>query len=236
MYEAENSYWWYVSLHKIIESFVSKTINKPGIRIFDAGCGTGRTLEILSKYGYSEGIDYEPSAIEFAKKRNLKNIYCADLNTWKNTDNKFDYIISSDVISNAGITDDKKVFENLYSSLNSGGYLILNLPAFKILFRKHDKAVFGLRRYRRKELNNILKQSGFQIYRSTYRYPFLFFVLLLKKFIEKFSDDKNVESDLKKSSGFVNKCMTALISGENFFIRCGISFPLGSSVFVVAKK
>lgn len=236
MFEAENTYWWYVSLHKIIEIFVRKTKTIDKVRIFDAGCGTGRTLEQLSKYGYVEGIDYEPEAVSFSKSRGLENITCTDLNTWKAGPEKFDYIISSDVICCTGIEDDNKVINNFYEGLNENGFLILNLPAYKILSRKHDRAVFVARRYTRKGIKNQLKKAGFEIYKSTYRFPFLFFALLLKKWVEKLTNDNAVESDLKEIPRFVNNIMNFVMKIENFLINSGLSFPLGSSVFIIAKK
>ncbi len=236
MFEAENTYWWYVSLHKIIDFFVRKTKKKENPRIFDAGCGTGRTLEVLQKYGYTEGIDYEQEAVKYSLKRNLKNISCADLNTWKNTGEKFDYIISADVICCTGVSDDDAVIRNFYDALNKGGYLILNLPAFRLLSRKHDRAVFVDKRYTRKKINSQLRKTGFTIKRSTYRFPFMFFVLLLKKNIEKITKDDKIESDLKELPKFINNFMNLIMKIENLLISIGLNFPLGSSVFVIAEK
>jgi len=42
MYELESSYWWYKTLHNIVEKVIVKQkYEKSKTKILDAGCGTG---------------------------------------------------------------------------------------------------------------------------------------------------------------------------------------------------
>ena len=236
MFESENSYWWYVTLHQITEIFVKKTRKGKNINIFDAGCGTGRMLEILKKYGNVEGIDFSEEAVIFSKQRGLKNVCFGDLNDREFKTDKYDYIISADVICHNGVKDDNEVISKFYKALVPGGFLLMNLPAFNILKRRHDKAVFIKRRYTRKKLKTQLKKQGFTIYRSTYRLPLLFPVLLLKKLIENILKKDKIESDLKSLPVWLNKFLIFIMKIENFKISLGINIPFGSSIFVVAEK
>ena len=63
MFELETSHWWYTTLHKLVEISVAKEWKGSHIKILDAGCGTGRMMEILSSYGNVEGLDYSPLAV-----------------------------------------------------------------------------------------------------------------------------------------------------------------------------
>jgi len=237
MFNFEENYWWYVGLHELILFYINKysngNLNK---KIFDAGCGTGKMLEMLSDYKHTEGIDFSEEAVFFSKKRDLKNIKVGDLNNWKSEKNSYDFIISADVICSIGIENDIEIIENFMASLKKGGILILNLPAFETLRRNHDKAVFVEKRYLRKEFVVELKKRGYKINFASYRLPILFFVILIKKFFEKLSKNKKEESDLKNISKPLNSILLFFNRIENFLLKKGFHFPFGSSLFIVLEK
>ena len=237
MFEFEDNYWWYNSLHEINKYYIDFYSNKnKDTKIFDAGCGTGKMLKILENYNFTEGIDISEEAILFCKKRNLKNIRKDDLNTWTAEKNKYDFIISSDVICSIGIKNETDILKKFYSSLKPNGKLILNLPALKILGRNHDKSVFIRKRYKKSNFIKEIKEIGFEINIATYRYFSLFFIILLKKFLEKFSKKQEIKSDLKPIPEWLNKLFRSISKIEKFFIVHGIYMPLGSSLFIVASQ
>jgi 2-polyprenyl-3-methyl-5-hydroxy-6-metoxy-1,4-benzoquinol methylase len=244
MFEFENDYWWYRGLHELVGHYVVKLknaqTNHPSksepLRIFDAGCGTGRMMELLKPYGIVEGIDYSEEAVNLCSNRGLSNARIGDLNTWNPSPETYHVIISSDVICISGVENDTAVVEKLYRALKPNGFLILNLPAFKALSRKHDIAVFVKRRYRKKRTLRDLKKIGFIPVRASYRLPPLFFIALLKKhLVERFSK-KEAESDLKPLPRLINSFLLWMHRIENRVINAGIPLPVGSSLFLVCKK
>jgi len=239
MFEYENKYWWYRGLHELTRHYVVKfkqTKSNEELRILDAGCGTGRMMELLAGYGIVEGIDHGQEAISLCKKRGLKNVQKGDLNTWEPTAETFDIIISNDVIYISTIEDDMAVVEKFHRALKKDGILILNLPAFKLLERKHDIAVFGVRRYRKKRTLGELREIGFVPVHASYRLPPLFFVMLLQKYVGDRLSKREVESDLKVIPSFINSFLLRLHRLENKIITAGIPLPFGSSLFLVCKK
>lgn len=237
MFEYEDNYWWYVGLHELIKSYIYKfSENDFSKKILDAGCGTGKMLQILNKFQNAEGFDIEEKAIEYSEKRGLKNIKIQDINTWKPEENKYDFIISSDVICCKGIINDIDICRNFFSALKPGGKLILNLPALDILSRNHDIAVYIAKRYKRKSFEKELKNIGLKIKTSTYRLPSLFFIILGLKVFEKKATHTSATSDLKPISKILNKMLLLAISFENMLISLGFRFPFGSSLFIVAQK
>lgn len=235
MYEFENHYWWYRGLHELVCSYVDKTGKKGNI--FDAGCGTGRMLELLEKYGTVEGIDYSPEAIALCRERGLKRVETGDLNTWNCSPGIYDVIISSDVICTSGVDDDLAVVKKFYTALKPGGYLILNLPAFDLLRRMHDIAVSGKRRYRKRKTVRALEEIGFRMVRAGYRLPALFIFILIQKYIlGLFSTNKPVTSDLKPLPSLVNRLLLFMNRLENKLFTAGVPFLFGSSLFTVCEK
>ncbi len=234
MFQFENEYWWYRGLHELVLTFVKK---RPApLHILDAGCGTGRMMEMLQSYGTVSGIDYSVDAVTCCKERGLTNVRLSDLNTWKPEPETLDLIISNDVIYSSGVVDDMAVVEQFHRALKAGGLLILNLPAFMLLHRRHDIAVFGKRRYRKHATLSQLKQRGFVPVACSYRLPHLFFFLLLQKFLVEPFQKSVPKSDLNPLPNFINRFFLGLHRVENKWISAGLTVPFGSSLFIVCKK
>lgn len=244
MFVFESDYWWYRGLHELVEYYVNKVRKQKQqnheenpIRIFDAGCGTGRLMELLSKHGTVTGIDYAEEAVTFCRQRGIPNVSVADLNQWRPEPGAYHIVVSNDVLCNSGVEDDAAVIEKFNEALVPGGHLILNLPAFKCLCRKHDIAVFGKRRYRKKKTTAMLKEMGFDVVAANYRLPALFLVIILQKYlIESFQKDTEATSDLKTIPKGINKLLLFLNRIENRIIRMGIPQFFGSSLFLVCRK
>ncbi len=236
MYALENDYWWYRGLHELVESCVGTIRLRRKLTIFDAGCGTGRCAQILEAYGTVEGIDYSPTAINYCKRRGLKNCRVGDLNEWQPEGDLYDIIVSLDVLCCEGIRDDGEILEKFYHALRRNGVLILNLPAFSFLRRIHDTAVFTVRRYRKRNVVRGLRSLGFKVIYAGYRLPLLFFIMLAKKVSERVLKKQAIQSDLTPLPSWINRSLLTLHRLENGLINRGTRFPFGGSLFLVVEK
>lgn len=236
MYALETSFWWYKVLHELVDCTIKKNRKSVNMKLLDAGCGTGRMMEILQKYGEITGIDYSDDAIGFCQKRGLKNIIKGDLNDFIFEKDNYDAIVCLDVLYHAAIMNDTAVLEKFFYALKTGGTLVINLAAFEYLKRSHDAIVHAKKRYRRNSFVNDLKKIGFTIQYAGYRMPHLYIVILLSKLLQRKSKTNESESDLKELSGLINSILYKAGKIENWLIKRGLRFPVGSSVFVVAKK
>ncbi len=233
VFELENYHWWYVGYRELVEKYLKKEHRK--LEIFDAGCGCGGMLTMLEKYGNAEGVDFSDIALNFAKSRGLKNVSKADLNFWK-SEKKYDLIHCSDVLYHKNIENDVEILQKFFDSLQKDGLLILSLPAFAILSRQHDKAVFGVRRYRKNKMVKILENIGFRIEKASYRFPYVFLAILLVKCMEFFYRKKSDSVDIQHIPRWWNKIWLTLNRLENSSITLGIPVPFGSTLFIVARK
>ena len=234
MYNNEMSHWWYVILHNLIIQFIKTEFGEnKSISILDAGCGTGGFLSKLSDYPNKEGFDFSSDAIDFCHQRGLSQCFIQDLNTWK-SDQKYDVIVSSDVLYHKNIMDEQIILNNFYEALNPGGVLILNLPAFEILKRKHDIVVQTKKRFNKNDLLNFHRNSNFNSVNVYYRLPLLFFIVLAQKLREKMK--KQNTSDIGSVSTLLNSFMIKLFIFENHFFKYKLTLPFGTSVIGVYKK
>ncbi len=242
MHSLESGYWWYVALHRLVLDVLNKKrIQAPknesdSFRVLDAGCGTGRLLELMNKNGFAAtGVDASPEAIRFCRKRGLTRVKMADLNRY-DPPQRLDAITCLDVLYHRWIRREKKVLKTFHQSLRPGGSLILQLPAFPCLAGAHDLAVDGARRYLRGDILKHLKQCGFRIHRASYRISFLFFPVWIRRSLERWGVWPAGTSDLKALPSWINFLLQWMSHLENGLVKAGVVFPIGVSLFVVAEK
>jgi SAM-dependent methyltransferase len=238
MFEAEDQHWWYVGNHEIFLNILERrNILRPGISVLDAGCGTGRWLEILKNYCdiNETGIDNREVALSYASTRTKMNLVCGDINTYIFKESSFDLITCFDVIYHREV-DDEIAIKKFNKYLKNEGYLLLTVPAYSFLYSKHDQVVHTNKRYTKKQIKFLLKNNGFEIVQSTYCVSLLFPIALIKRIVDKLTPAKDTEhNEVEMPVKIVNQFFLFIMRMENFLLRY-ISLPFGLSVLVLAKK
>jgi len=166
----------------------------------------------------------------------LGGVGIQDLNEWDPPERFYHVVTCIDVLCHSAVRDVSAALAKFHMSLKKNGMLILNLPAFECLSRHHDVVVNTVRRCRRSEMGPTLRAAGFEVEASTYRLAILFLIILMRKLLGVFETANTPSSDLKVLPPFVNSLMLSINRAENLLISNGISLPLGSSLFVVARK
>jgi SAM-dependent methyltransferase len=241
MFNVEDDHWWYIGLRDIVFSSIDEfSHKKDNLRILDAGCGTGKNLEMCKDYNVY-GIDFSEEAIKFCKLRKINNLVIGSICDVPFKKHLFDIVISLDVICNVETKDDLKALRELYRIMNNNGILVLNLGAYNFLRSKHDQAVHIKHRYTFKELKNKIEKAGCKIEIISYRNIFLFPVAILKRIVDKLIlvvslNKRNVRSDLKPVPSWLNKLFLGILSFENKIILSRLKFPFGLSIYCVARK
>jgi len=240
MYEVEDYHWWYVALHELIISVIKAGGKSAGgLRILDAGCGTGRLCQLLAEYGSVSGCDISPQALELCRRRGLKSLFQADLNDVLLQPAHYDLITSIDTLYHLAIKDERVVLNKFHGALKPGGMLILNLVAYEFLRSTHDIAVQTRKRYTREEVVALLESSGFKVIMASYRLGFLFLPIAALRFIKRalnYAHDPNsVTSDVTSPHPIVNRLLLWLARQENRLVLKS-AVPFGTSVFAVAIK
>jgi SAM-dependent methyltransferase len=236
MYLLEDCYWWYRGIHDLILRYFIKEAGARRLRILDAGCGTGKLLTLLAPLADVSGIDGSEDALRFCRERGLSNVAFADLNSWEGKGAAYDVITSIDVLCHESIRDVGGVVGKLGEALVPGGVLMLNLPAFESLRRQHDAVVHTVRRYRKEEFLPLLERRCLRVEVATYRLPVLYCLIRMKKAI--FPEKPGVEpsSDLRTIWRAFDDLLWQMHRLENWAILRGARFPVGSSLFVVARR
>lgn len=237
MAQAEESLWWYRSLHHLVADALAAHPAGTGLRILDAGCGTGGLMQFLSRRGFRhlEGIDLSPWAIKTCHARRLQ-ARIDDLQELRTANGRWDAIICNDALSYMSLEKCATVVRSLAERLDSGGLLIINLPAFACLGGRHDEAVGTVHRFRPEELRSLMHSAGLK--RQELRcWPFLLSpAILATRLADRAAaclGYRGVRPEFRRPPRWLNECLTRMVHWE---IRLMSHPPFGSSVFGVAQK
>jgi SAM-dependent methyltransferase len=234
-FKVESSYWWNIGRFKIIESFTRRYIRpSPRSKMVDLGCGTGATTLWLQEFGKVRGVDNSPRALDYCKKRGLKDLVRSDMENLRLPSGRFDAAFALDILEH--VKNDAKAVGEIYRILKPGGSLLVTAPAYQWLWSEHDEVCHHYRRYTLGEMASKLRSAGFDIRRRSYCIVFPFFPLVtLLHFRSWFKKDKKIMMSIVPLPGPFNRFLIFLLALENFFLRF-INFPFGVSVILLAQK
>lgn len=232
MYLLEDSHFWFVGKRLFIKTYLDP-IKSNIHNILDIGSGTGGTTKFLEKYGKVIGIEKNNYAISLAKKRGLRIIKGeAEKLPFKN--NSFDLVTIFDVLYHKDVKNVKKAILEAKRVLKQNGYILITDSALNFLKGSHGYPTYEKRRFTTGELIDALRNNGFATIKHSYIYFSIFpLVFIKRKIIDSFY--KNNHSDVNKIASIFNWVLIFLLKLESILLKL-ISFPIGSSVIVLAKK
>jgi SAM-dependent methyltransferase len=235
MFEAEERQWWYAGQRGVAAALVGPWARARGggLRLLDAGCGTGFNLLALAPLGSALGIDLSAEAIRFCRERRVRALRGSVLRL-PFADAAFDAVTSFDVIYHDWVSDDRAAVAEMARVLRPGGALLVRVPALEALRGAHDAEVLTRRRYTRGELLTLLEGCGLEVVRATYCNSLLLPLLFARRTLDRLLGREG--SDV----GFLPPLVEGLFRGamrvEAWCVRRGLSFPLGASVVALALK
>lgn len=232
LYNLEETHWWHKAKRNLVSYFLKKYLDQNENIILDVGCGTGRNLEVFSKFGTVWGIDSAPEAIIFCRKRGLKNIITGSLEKIPFPSKHFNCVTALDVLEHV---DDKGALKEIHKVLKDDGFIIATVPALPQLWSKWDEVLYHKRRYTKETLEKILEENKFKILKISYCYSFLLIPVFIIRGIKNLFYKNYYPSDFQISNKIINNLLGKIAGIEKFFIiNFHVSF--GTSLIVVAQK
>ena len=163
MAELDRDHWWFTARRRILAAVIARVVRPPRqARILEVGAGTGHNLEMLGRFGKVEASELDDHARALASERLGRPVVRAalpDLSMFPA--DSYDVAALLDVLEH--VVDDKASLAALYSRLKPGGALVLTVPANPWMWSAHDVAHHHHRRYRKREIEALAKEAGFEI-------------------------------------------------------------------------
>ncbi len=237
MYELEDIHWWFVGRQQLALTLIDHWLElKPEAYILDVGCGTGGNVQALSNYGNAIGLDINPIAIDFARRRQLSYLLQGSGVTLPYGNHTFELVTIFDVLYHRWIRDDIQALQELYRVLQPGAWLLITDSALPILWSSHDEVYFARQRYTLLDMGQKLRQVGFEqrvaSYANMLLLPIFLFVRLTMDFLP-------LARDIDRQGtfpGWLNDVLTWVRGLEAIWLRRGGKLPLGSSLIILAQK
>jgi SAM-dependent methyltransferase len=232
--EVEDRMWYFQALnHRMLRPLRRELAGREA-RILDAGCGTGGLLRALrSCYPRwrPEGLDFSPRACELARERSGLPVAQGSITSLPFAEGTFDAIVSADVVCQ--VEDGASALREFARCVRPGGLVVVNVPAFRWLWSYHDDTCETKHRYTRPELAGLMRAAGLEISFATYANMFPLPLIWLRR---KLFKPAAPTSDVRLYPSPVETMFSGMAAVEYAWTNSGWSLPVGSSVFVVARK
>ncbi|NMC00365.1 MAG: class I SAM-dependent methyltransferase [Thermoanaerobaculaceae bacterium] len=228
------AFWWFLGRRDLFKKILGKEIKTKVAMGVDIGCGPA-TNESLYPYFSDNWISLDHSKKSFEDwEKNGSLPLIADIISIPLKVKSADLCFLLDVLEH--LENESKALQEINKIIKNGGYLLISVPAFKILWSFHDEQAGHKKRYRGKELERISEENGFEVVRSLYFNSFLFLpILIIRKILRISSKGKNT-LEINLSPKFLDKVLYLILKIENFINLNIIKIPFGTSFVVLLRK
>jgi SAM-dependent methyltransferase len=205
----------------------------PGARVLDAGCGSGRTLDDLERYGRVSGLDLSAEAVAVARERH-PDVRQGRVEAIPFDDGSFDLVTCLDVLEHT--LDDRRTLAELRRVTRPGGHLLLTVPAYPSLWSVHDVANGHHRRYRPPALRAAARSGGWTLVRDTYFNGLLLGPAVAVRLAQRFTGLGRGRSNLELTPRRLNGVLEVPLRVEAALLARGARLPAGLSLLAVYRN
>jgi SAM-dependent methyltransferase len=166
-------HWWWRAREEYLTRLLDRLIGPNGAgETFDFGCGDGLFFPILQRYGSERprGLEYEASLLDPGGPW-FDRITTGPLVDDPSERERYGLIVALDVLEH--LEHPEPALAILRSRLRRGGWFVATVPAFQELWTAHDEVNHHYRRYRLRELEDLVRASDLTIVESRYFFVWL---------------------------------------------------------------
>jgi SAM-dependent methyltransferase len=231
----EQAHFWFRVRNQLIQWALGKYF--PDAKTFlEVGCGTGFVLEgIRATFPGIRlvGSDIFVDGLGFAKARVPEvEFYQMDARSIP-FDSEFDVVGTFDVLEH--LVEDHSALGQMFNATRPGGGLLVTVPQQRYLWSASDEHAMHQRRYSYAELRQKVETAGFQIERMTSFNSLLFPLMVWSRMQQKRDQEFQPWRELEISPA-LNKILGSILTIERLLIERGLSFPVGGSLLLIARR
>jgi SAM-dependent methyltransferase len=230
MLSLDERHWWYRGRRRVLNAVLERIAVPPRAQVLDAGCGSGRTLDDLARYGSVSGMELNPLGVAAAGARGHE-VKEGRVEAIPYDDASFDLVTCLDVIEH---TDDDVVsLRELRRVARPGARLVVTVPAHPRLWSRHDEVNGHRRRYTRRSLREAATAAGWQVERETGFNVAYLVPAALVRMMRRGGTDEAGASELELTPPGLDSALELPLRVEAALVRRGIDLPTGLSLLGV---
>lgn len=232
----EDGNFWFESRNRLLVWALNR--HYPKARNFlEIGCGTGFVLSgIRSEFPglVLYGCDMFVEGLAYAHQRTPQaSLFQMDARNIP-FEEEFDVIGAFDVLEH--IEEDQEVLSQMRKAVRQGGGIILTVPQHPFLWSQTDDYGHHVRRFTAKELKNKAEDAGFEVLKMTSFVSLLFPLMAISRLKNRHSADAYDPMSEVKINHLMNTLFRRILDFERLIINVGLSFPVGGSLLLIARK
>ena len=218
------NHWYYSHKFSLIYSKIDRFLKDANVLI-DIGAGSALfSKKILEKNVHLKCIAVDTGYTEtFTQDSSDRISYQREI-----FGEVGDIYLLTDVLEH--VEDDCLFLGNYVSKSPELSIFVVTVPAFMSLWSGHDVFLKHFRRYRKKELVNVIESSGLTVLDSHYTYSILFPAAW---FVRKLPRSRAYSSQLVSTNLIINFALKCFLKLDKVFSRV---LPFGVSILVIAQK
>lgn len=233
MAELDQYHWWFLARRRILDKLLERVVRPPAnARLLEIGCGTGHNLAMLGRFGALEACEMDAGARDLSTARLGKQVgasFLPDLKAYPA--DHFDVIALLDVLEH--VPEDRPALEAIVGRLKPGGALLLTVPANPWMWSAHDVAHHHHRRYTRRGLVRLARDTGYEIELLSPFNSLLFPAIAAARIVGKLRGEQASDDTLPRP--IVNRALKAIFSFEAGLVG-RMPMPFGVSLVAVLRR
>ena len=225
-------HWWWRAREEYLARLLDRLIGPAGVgETFDFGCGDGLFFPILQRHSRERprGLETDASLIDPSGAW-ADRIATGPLLDEPAERGRYGLVVALDVLEH--LEQPQPAMEILRGRLRPGGWFVATVPAFDALWTAHDEVNRHFRRYRLRDLETLVRDSGLVVVESRYLFVWLAVVKWAVARKERLIKTSAQPPDVPPAA--INAAALAVTRLEQRLLG-GSHPPFGSSAIVVAR-
>jgi SAM-dependent methyltransferase len=229
-HDLEERHWWYRERRRMIEGVLDRAVLPAQCRILDAGCGSGRNMQLLARFGAVTGLEPAQQSADTARARGLGRVVQGSLEEPLALESgTFHLVVCLDVLEH--LADDLAALRELRRVTAAGGRLLVTVPAYRWLWGTHDELAGHQRRYTRASLLSVAATAGWRPERVTGFNATLLGPIAVARVADRaLGRLRPARSDLGRTPPALDRVLGTVLGAEARIIGSGRSLPFGVSI------